>query len=44
MLQLIANGRLSEGWMNLIIVVGCLVKTAFFGTENRKDSLANNGK
>ena len=34
LLQLIAIGRLSEGYMSLIIVVGCLVKTAFFGTEN----------
>ena len=34
LLQLIASGRLSEGWMSLIIVVSCFIKTAFFGTEN----------
>lgn len=33
-LTLVTNKALSEGWMSITIVIACLMKTAFFGTEN----------
>ncbi|XZE32205.1 ion channel [Pirellulaceae bacterium SH501] len=33
-LSLVSSNMLSESWMSLVIVVTCLLKTAFFGTEN----------